>query len=210
MNRYYIAILFVIFYCFKAFSIAAASSNGGDSERQTLLTMDEDSYTILSIERLGHFTYYQFTNRISLKRYSLDSNKLLSADVLMESQINASRLVPPGPTTVTRTETQLTTLQNVLGDRVVGFFGYVRNPKYHIKVSSDGLFMDKKGKRTILMTAEQLRVRIPSYLELAKYNAFEVVGLQGFADSHYFVVVRSNEWGSDIGSFEQILALPNP
>ena len=110
--------------------------------------------------------------------------------------------------TVTPTDTLLTTLQNVFGDRVIEFEGYVRKPKYRLKVSSDGVFMDKNGKRTIVVPADHLRKRIPDYLELAEYNAFEVIGVQGWADSHYFVVVRSNEWGSDIGSFEQVIAIP--
>lgn len=186
-----------------------ASSNGGNSERQSLLTIDDDSYTVLSVERLGHFTYWQFTNRISLKRYSLKTNILIGIDVLMESQINSSAKNPPDPPKVSQTDTELITLQDVLGDRIGGFEGYVRKPKYRLKVSSDGIFMDKDGKRTVLIKAKELNDRIPGYLELAKYNAFEVSGIQGHADSHYFVIVRSNEWGSDIGSFEQVLAVPN-
>ena len=186
-----------------------ASSNGGDSERQSLLTINDDSYTVLSIERLGHFTYWQFTNRISLKHYSIRNNLLISTDVLMESQINASAKIPPDPSTVTTTDTQLTTLQSVFGDRIIGFEGYVRKPKYKLKVSADGIFMDKNGKRTIVVPSSDLRKRIPDYLALAEYNAFEVIGIQGWANSHYFVVVRSNEWGSDIGSFEQVIAVPS-
>ena len=209
MNGTNIQITLALFLIYLFSVSAAASSNGGSSERQSLLTIDSDSYAVLSVERLGHFTHYRFTNRISIKRYSLKNNTLINTDVLMESQIDSSAKVLPDTLKATSTDTKLTTLQNVFGGRAGGFEGYMQKPKYRIKVGSDGLFMDKKGKRTILLTAAQLRLRIPNYLKLAEYNALEVVGIQGSANSRYFLLVKSNEWGSDAGSFEQVLAIPD-
>jgi len=194
---------------FLGVSTVSATPSGGDSERQSLLTVDKDSYTVLSVERLGHFTHYRFTNRISLKRYSIESNELIESKVLMETRVDSSVKIPPDPPVATSTRTDLTTLQHEFGERTSDFVGYVRTPKYQIKVSSEGLFMDKKGNRVVLMSAAQLQIRIPDYLQLAEYNAFEVTGIQGPFDSHYFLVVRSNTWGIDVGSFEQVIALPN-
>ena len=209
MNDTKIRISLVLLFIYLFSASVAASSNGGSSERQSLLTIDDDNYAVLSVERLGHFTHYRFTNRISIKHYSLKNNVLINTDVLMESQIDSSAKAPPDPLKVTNTGTELTTLQNVFGGRAGGFEGYIRRPKYRIKAGTDGLFMNKNGKRSILITADQLRLRIPNFLKLIEYNAIEVVGIQGSAYSHYFLLVRSNEWGSDVGSFEQILAIPN-
>jgi len=209
MNFAKTVIIFTI-CCGYFFSLtASATPSGGNSERQTLLTVDETSYSVLSIERLGHTTHFRFTNRISIKRYLLDSNELLDTSILMEAQIDSTGKWPPEPMIASETGAELTTLQSMFGNRAGGFVGYVRKPKYQIKVSSDGLFMDKQGKRYILMTPEQLQLRITDYLQLANYDALEVVGIQGPASSHYFLVVRSNVWGSDVGSFEQIVAIPN-
>lgn len=189
---------------------AVATPSGGNSEKQTLLTVDKSSYSVVSIERLGSGTHFQLTNRIALKQYSLSSNQLLYTGVLMESQYNSGFAAdPPAPATVLPTDTQLTTLQTTLGERVGWFAGYIRSPKHKITAASEGISMHKNGNRTILLTVKQLESRIPDYLQLLNYDAIEVIGMQGSARSHYFIVVRSNEWASDAGSFEYVIAVPN-
>lgn len=201
------------------FSIAAlqllcfqvgATPSGGDSKKQTLLAVDDKSYSVLSIERLGSGTHFQFTNRIALERYSLSNNQLLQTNVLMESIYTSGYATdPPKPASVSSTDTQLATLQATLGERVGWFTGYIRKPKYKIAADSDGIFMAENGKRTNLLTVKALESRIPNYLQLLEYDAIEIIGIQGSARSHYFIAVRSNEWASDAGSFEQIIAIPN-
>lgn len=105
---------------------------------------------------------------MALKRYSLSDNTLLATDVLMEAQINFSAKDPPEQPTAIGTDTPLTTLQSALGIRTSGFEGYVRAPKYRLKVSSEGIFMDKNDKRTILISAEQLRKRVPALLRACR------------------------------------------
>lgn len=188
-----------------------ATPSGGDSKKETLLTVNEKSYSVLSIERLGSGTHFQFTNRIALKRYSLTNNQLLHTSVLMESVFTSGFATdPPRPASVSSTDTQLATLQATLGKRVGWFTGYIRKPKYRIAADSVGIFMTKNGKRTNLLTVKDLESRIPNYLQLLEYKAIEIIGIQGCARSHYFIAVRSNEWASDSGSFEQIIAIPNP
>lgn len=188
-----------------------ATPSGGDSKKETLLTVNEKSYSVLSIERLGSGTHFQFTNRIALKRYSLTNNQLLHTSVLMESVFTSGFATdPPRPASVSSTDTQLATLQATLGKRVGWFTGYIRKPKYRIAADSVGIFMTKNGKRTNLLTVKDLESRIPNYLQLLEYKAIEIIGIQGSARSHYFIAVRSNEWASDSGSFEQIIAIPNP
>ena len=61
-----------------------ASVDGGDSERRSLLVIDDDSHTVPRVERLGHFSYFRYIDRIPsspLPEQPMRSNGAARTDV---------------------------------------------------------------------------------------------------------------------------------
>ena len=188
-----------------------ASANASVSERETLLGLSDSSYYVVSVEvesKISHFETYQ---RVLIKRYDLDSNRLISESIL------SNTLLSTNPDSIEQSiekigESQVD-LGSLLSSDVINYSGYGVKPAKRFTFDEHGVYLMSGGNRDYVLSLKEIMQRIPTYNELLQYSFTmpEVVAVHSEPTRlgvRYFVVVRSGDFRSDVSSFERVISLP--
>jgi len=179
------------------------------SERQTLLAISSKSYLVFSTQREVKGTHFGLHQRIVLREYNLETNKLI-----MEWLLHSNELaIDPGTlekSIITGAE-NTSSLTSVLGSKFGVLADHPSKPKKPLKIDKDGLYILKGGNKSYLMSVQELSMRIPDITESFAYEDTPIVRFlqTSAADSgvRYFVVIETTDSHSGMPS-ELVISLP--
>lgn len=202
MNDAFCKVLFAVFM-FTSFGVSATPNNYLH-ENQTLFAVIGNQYVVLSMEKEGTTSHLSIIDRLSLKWYSLKSNKLQRTDLLRETL--TTRDDRTFVATVKPTERKTTTILEALAGHKSGYAGYPVKTIKPFYIDEGGIFLRVKNSKKYVVTTGQLKGRIAGLED----NVSVVGMLKEYTDNgiRYFLILRKPGWWSDIRGFEMVVSLP--
>lgn len=193
-----LALFMAISFC------ASATPYDSLHENQTLFAVTGNQYVVLSMEKESMDSHFSVIDRLSLKWYALESNKLQRTDLLRETI--TTRDAQTFVATVNPTERKTTTIQEALAGHKSGYAGYPVKTIKPFYIDEGGIFLRVKNSKTYVVTTDELKGRVP--------NLGDNVSVEEMLKEHtdngirYFLILRRPGWGSDLSGFEMVISLP--